>query len=80
MLRLEMTYPDGHVEEIEQEFSSVEEAKKYGYGLLAQIGQTEKYHYAHGDYKGIQARGKAKFMVLRKTRDGSEVAFDSTKE
>ena len=75
-----MTYPDGHIEEVEQDFSSLEEAKKYAYSLLTQIGQTEKYHYAHGDYKGIQACGKAKFMILRKNMDGTTVLFDSDKQ
>ena len=78
--RLYITYPDGHVEEIEEEYSKIDQAKNYAIKLLTQVAATEKYHYAHGDWKGIQKRGKASYMIVRKTEDGSEVVFDSKKD
>ena len=77
---LYITYPDGHVEEIEERFSSVEEAKKYAEELLLQVANTERYHYAHGDSKGIQKRGKASFIISKKGPSGSQIVFDSKKD
>ena len=37
------TYPDGHIEEIEDEFKSGADALECGNGILAQIPNTERY-------------------------------------
>ncbi len=80
MYNLDVTFPDGHIEEIEEQFTTIDAAKNYALHLLTQVGATEKYHYAHGDYKGIQPRGKASYMITEKTSDGTVIVFDSRKD
>ena len=43
MFKVVCSYPDGHLEEIEQDFFTLDEAKEYGFGLLAQVAATERY-------------------------------------
>lgn len=39
--KLIICYPDGHFEELDEVFRSIEDAKKYGLNLLGQILHTE---------------------------------------
>ena len=55
---LMFSYPDGHVEEVEQSFSSLEAAIDYGNNLLNQVKATETFK------KGSKTSGKAHFDVL----------------
>ena len=74
---LYVTYPDGHTEEIQERFSTVEEAIDYAQKLLVQVENTERYHYAHGDSKGRKPRGKSSFVVEKRENGRSEVVFNS---
>ena len=37
------SYPDGHIEEIEEAFPSLKDAQEYGLNLLNQVRATELY-------------------------------------
>ena len=71
---LSFSYPDGHIEEIEELFVSLQSAIDYGNGLLNQVRATEIYK--KGSVKG---RNKPYFIVLEKSEEGTKVAFNSEK-
>lgn len=71
---LSFSYPDGHVEEIEETFSKLEKAIEAGKSLLNQILITEDMKKT-----GIEShRGKAFFLIyaIGETR---ELVYDSRK-
>jgi len=39
-----ISYPDGHIEVIEETFYNLEKAKEYGEGMMNQIAATEQFH------------------------------------
>lgn len=44
-----ISYPDGHVEIIEETFYNLEKANEYGQGMLNQIAVTEQFHQGKDD-------------------------------
>lgn len=79
MFKVEMNYPDSHVEELELSFETKEEAVKYGRNLLVQVANTESYHKPVED--GFLGRKKIKpyFIVLDYAKKKA-VVFDSRKK
>ena len=56
---LNFSYPDGHIEEIDESFATLESAIRYGDGLLNQVQATERMKKA-----GVfSASNKAYFTV-----------------
>ena len=43
-----ISYPDGHVEQIEETFDTLDAAKSFGVSMINSIKATEAYH-AHSD-------------------------------
>ena len=39
-----VSYPDGHIEIIEETFYSLEKAREYGESMMNQIAATEQFH------------------------------------
>ena len=68
--RVEITYPNGNVEEIGEEFYSLDDAINYGNSLLGQVGYNAKFHKG-GD--GVQPF----FIVLLRDEEGSKIVYDS---
>ena len=69
--RLNVTYPDGHGEDIDDTFETFEQAQKFAENLLNQIEHTERY----------KAKGKKKATYMILEDDGrSKVVFDSRKD
>ena len=64
-----MTYPNGRVEEVEETFYSVEEAKKYADQLVLQVGYNAKI-------KG-ERKVKCRYSVIEKKDGESNIVFDS---
>ena len=58
---LMITYPDGHVELIEETFYVLEKAVEYGESMMNQIAATEQFH----DNKGARLR-KPSYEVYKK--------------
>ena len=72
---LSFSYPDGHIEEIEEIFVSLQSAIDYGNGLLNQVKATEIYK------KGsLRGRNKPYFTILEMSEEGTKVAFNSAKQ
>lgn len=44
IFELLISYPDGHVEIIEETFYALEKAKEYGESMMNQIAVTEQFH------------------------------------
>ena len=44
IFELLISYPDGHVEIIEESFYTIEKAREYGVSMMNQIGATEQFH------------------------------------
>ena len=69
--KLTVSYPDGGVEEIEQDFHSLREAVEYGEALLGQIP-------SNAPFKG-RSGFEPRFRVARVDDSGRKVVFDSAK-
>ena len=67
--KVQMTYPNGRTEVIEDDFSNGKDALEYGNGMLAQIMQTEQFHGGFSEDKKeasfciIEVKGKKKKLV-----------------
>ena len=61
-----ISYPDTHIEVIEETFSSIEAAKEYGKNMMNQIKATEPYHANKGDILGERIKKKPYFEVSEK--------------
>lgn len=68
---LSFSYPDGHVEEIQETFSSLDAAIAYGTNLFNQVGGTEQYK------KGSRNHNKAHFEVLKVEGDVRQIVYKS---
>ena len=71
--KVEFSYPDGHVEEFDDYYRSLEAAVKFGNDMLNQVAATEQYH------KKVEETKKAYFLVTKIEEDQHELVFDSRK-
>lgn len=68
---LDVNYPDGHVEEIEETFDLLDDAKAYAENLLLQVGYTEQYHGNKGK------KHQPYYFVKTRENDRTVIVFDS---
>lgn len=69
---ISFTYPDGHVEDIEQDFVSTKAAVEYGVNLLNQVRATEVSK--RGSTHDI---GEPYFVVHKIDENGRKIVFNS---
>ena len=67
VFKLVVYYPDGHLEEMEDSFKTVEEAKAYGDRMMAEIKATEQFHADKHGILGGSKRKKAHYEVYEKS-------------
>lgn len=72
--KVEFFYPDGHVEEFEDYYRSLEAAVKFGDDMLNQVAVTEQYH------KRKDSPIKPYFLVTKIDGDNHSVVFNSKKQ
>ena len=72
--KVEFSYPDGHIEEFDDYYRSLEAAVKFGNDMLNQFAATEQYH------KKVKEAQKPFFLVTKIEEDHHELVFDSRKE
>ena len=76
-----MSYPDGHLEEIEEIFRQYEDAIQYGERMLEYIKSTESIvnKDVFDDENELAPRKKMKpyFMVIKVIGDEKTIAFES---
>ena len=76
MYRIVMTYTDGSVEEIDEAFSTLGEAKDYAEKLLTQIGPNSRFKsILDDDCKSAKPR----YSIVSKKDGVSTIVFDSDK-
>ena len=75
--KVNVSFPDGHVEEIEDIFPSLEAAQAYGNNILNQISSTEPYHNSKKDIFGEKTKFKPYFEVLVVVDNNSKIVFKS---
>ena len=72
--RVTISYPDGHIEELEEVFNSLEEAKRFGDAYLAQVKATE----THKKRSYLEDGPKDPYYMVMEHRDGSrKIIFES---
>lgn len=77
--KLEVSYPDSHIEEIEENFGTLEDAVAFGKTILGQIAYTERYHKRRGgDLFEEAPKPQKPFIVVCEIVEGKrKIAFDS---
>lgn len=71
--KVQITYPNGRVEVIEEDFKTGKDALEYGNSMLAQIAQTEKFHGGFSDDKQ-----EARFYIIEIKGKKQRVVYDSS--
>ena len=75
---VQVTYPDGHSEQIEETFKSGREALEYGGGILSQIAATEQFHGRNAiDEFGDEVKKEPYFIIIEVNGKKRSVVFDS---
>ena len=72
MFKVTVSYPDGHIEEIDDTFETSLQAKSFGESMMRQIESTE-------DIKGKRGKNRPYFLVLDASKRPAEIIFDSRK-
>ncbi len=76
-----MSYPDGHLEEIEEVFNSLEQAKEYGERMLNYVASTESIKRGGGLFDDDDFRSSRQqepyFMVIRLEGKERKIVFES---
>ena len=75
--KVEVTYPTGRVEEIDEAFETLEKAIEYGQQLLVQVGNNARFKNDL-DEDGLPRKTvKPRFSVLEKENGQESIVFDS---
>ena len=80
MFRVIVTYPNGQVEEIDEDFNSLEEAKAYVERILGSMGANEQYHPDILDEEGEVRHVEPYAIITEKVDSESQIVFDSRKK
>ena len=71
--KVQISYPSGKVEEIEEKFATCAQAKKYGEALLAQIPSNKGYR----DFVEQEAMVNPYFFVIEYSENEKKVVYES---
>lgn len=74
-----VSYPDGHIEIIEETFYAFEKAKEYGDSMLNQIAATEAFHQNKDDGSLEPRRLQKPYYEIYKKVDGSRELVEKVK-
>ena len=74
-----VSYPDGHIEIIEETFYALEKAKEYGDSMLNQIAATEAFHQGKDDGSLEQRRLQKPYFEIYKKVDGLRELVEKVK-
>ena len=70
--RVVITYPDGHIEEVQEHFKNGADALEYGNSILAQIPNTERYRSPFDDDKK-----EASFVIVEVYNNKQKIVYTS---
>lgn len=71
-LKVVFVYPDGHIEDIQEVFNNVDDAKAYGDRMVGMVYQTEEFHGGFGFRKR-----KPYYMIVEIKEKERVMVFDS---
>lgn len=77
--KVQVSYPDGKVEMIEEDFEKGADALEYGNSLLAQIAINQNYHEGAIDEFGEETLKNPYFFIIEVYDDKQAVVYDSRK-
>ena len=80
MFRVIVTYPNGQVEEIDEDFDAYEDAKAYIDRILGSMDANEQYHPDILDEEGEARHVKPYAIITQKINDESQIVYDSRKK
>ena len=66
-----VSYPDGHIEIIEETFYTLEKAVEYGEGMMNQIAVTEQFHQGKDDGSLKPRKIRKPYYEVYKVGDGT---------
>ncbi len=72
-----ISYPDGHIEIIEETFYTLEQAKEYGENMMNQIAATEQFHQGNGSFE--KRHLQKPYFEVYKVADGSRELVEKGK-
>ena len=73
-----VSYPDGHIEIIEETFYTLEQAEEYGKNILNQIAATEQFH--NGNDESLEPRRLQKpYFEIYRIVDGKRELVEKQK-
>lgn len=75
--RVNVSFPNGHIEEIEDVFFTLEKAVEYGNSILNQVASTEAYHKDRTDMYGDKVSFKPYFEVIEVSDESSKSVYKS---
>ena len=78
--KIQITYPNSQIEEINEEFYTLAKAKECGDHLLGQVLNNANYHEDNHDIEGFTKKVKPFYVVIARENDKERVAFDSRKK
>jgi len=71
--RVDVVFPDGHIEEINNHFTKAADAVEFGNGMLIQISNNERFH--GGD--AFEERHDPYFLVVEMDGKKRRLVYDS---
>ena len=71
--KVQMSYPSGRVEVIEQDFEKGSDALDYGNNMLVQIANTEQFHTGNDE----DAKKEPFFFIIEVKKGKQSVVYDS---
>ena len=78
--KVTISYPDGHLEEIEEEFMSMDKAVDFGEKYIAQVYGTESFKGNAIDEGNLFGRKVPFFYVDCISDEGSENVYNSSEK
>ena len=78
--KVQISYPNGEVEEVEEDFLTLNAAKAYGDSLLIQVVPNENYHETLLDEFEEKESQEAYYFVIEVEEEKKELVFDSRKD
>ena len=66
-----ISYPDGHIEIIEETFYVLEKAQEYGVSMMNQIAATEQFHQGKDDGSFTPRRLQRPYFEVYRVSEGN---------
>ena len=75
--KVQITYPNGNIEEIDEDFYTLAKAQEYGEHMLGQVSYNADFHAPSFDLDGNEENVEPFFLVLAREGEEEKIAFDS---